>query len=159
MCKNTFILLILLFLPLQVNSQENHKIDVKIKYQSDPNDIIGDRLVYNVKEYFRKSQRFQLVDYNTDVVIIIMTGPPPFGERSIQTIYAVIWTMYWDCDFPIYINSFVAISGTDRIYEAAEGIVADTDKIITNAKKKFKIFEDKRRKEIIDFLNAPHDSL
>lgn len=95
-------------------------------------DVIGQRLVYQVKEGIRKSSlmRYQESTANAVVVVHIVTMP---GATGSSTVYSAAWTMGSEMWFYDHV---VGVCGTDRVATCAEGLVAKTDALRERLAKK-----------------------
>jgi hypothetical protein len=119
----------LLVLNLKLFSQ------VAIEVVDDSEDMVGQRLVFKVKEKFASSSIFRLT-YKDEprVQVIILTMDRFKGDRfqeNISTMYAVIWVFKFEVGLPIYLNSTMGFAGSQVLDESAESIVAKTEKLIS----------------------------
>jgi len=124
---------------------QSDKIAIKVFGSSATNDFTGKRLVYNVKEYFRTSQRFELVDEKSDALFIVVIKTISPFDVGLLSMYSIVWMLNFESDTPYYyyLNSNVGYCGRDHIYETAESLVAVTDKIVTQNKKTLSEWADK----------------
>lgn len=99
-------------------------------------DIVGKRLVYNIKEKIRESHLMRLTYFDEPRIKVTIASIAKFeDDPSVATIYKVVWLLAdtkWspeilDYTYPIYLNSTFGYCGSKRVSETAEGIVADTD--------------------------------
>jgi hypothetical protein len=129
MGKVKFFFVFLLVLNLKLFSQ------VAIEVVDDSEDMVGQRLVFKVKEKFASSSIFRLT-YKDEprVQVIILTMDRFKGDRfqeNISTMYAVIWVFKFEVGLPIYLNSTMGFAGSQVLDESAESIVAKTEKLIS----------------------------
>ncbi|WP_072264102.1 hypothetical protein [Candidatus Kryptobacter tengchongensis] len=111
---------------------------IQVEVVDNAEDMVGRRLVYHVKEKFRKSEMFNLpiAPKGLRFRILIYTMDRFKGDNwlsNISTMYSVIWLLYDDerMLFPIYLKSTLGFAGSDVVESAAEGIVANTDKVVS----------------------------
>jgi len=130
--------LILLILTLLVAFQTKALSQIPIEVLDYSEDMVGQMLVYRVKEKFRESNIFYLPlvpkGFRFRVQISTMDRFKGDDSRSnLSTMYSVIWLLYDDEKFifPIYLDHTLGYSGRDVVGSTAEEIVARTDKIIT----------------------------
>jgi hypothetical protein len=129
MGKVKFFFVFLLVLNLKLFSQ------VAIEVVDDSEDMVGQRLVFKVKEKFASSSIFRLT-YKDEprVQVIILTMDRFKGDRfqeNISTMYAVIWVFKFEVGLPIYLNGTMGFAGSQVLDESAESIVAKTEKLIS----------------------------
>ena len=100
-------------------------------------DITGRRLIYKIKEHFRASSRFQIVDDKGTFLIIINTLPKYDDTPDAATIYSVVWTLRTESSqfLPKFIDTTLGYCGKQFINETAENIIAETDKLTTQLNK------------------------
>jgi hypothetical protein len=116
--------------------QEN-QIAVEIQQQTD--DMVGERLVYFVRETFRKSTAFRVTDLPESRVQVIISTMPRFpDDPSSSTIYSVVWNLVipngssdWTT---LYLSSTLGYAGRDVVTSSAETIVARTDNLMTDVR-------------------------
>jgi hypothetical protein len=109
---------------------------VCVSGQSGDNDIVGERLIYNIKELVRKSRAMKLMpsEGETDclrlIVITMNSGGP---ARNNATIYSVTWVVSFS-GYPgnQYVTSEVGTCGSSRVLESAEAMVAHTEKLLSS---------------------------
>ena len=132
----TFIFLILFSAEL-IHAQQGTSY---IEIVSNAPDIVGQRLVYELKEQIRKSSAFTLVDpigSRWQIVITSIASDPNFPNAG--TTYAVVWNMVVE-DFCgptpsiLYGDSTVGYCGTQVIASAAQTILARTDNLIASVR-------------------------
>ncbi len=123
-------LIIALGIPALVTAQ-TQAVNVAVEASVEENDMVGNRLVYAVKEQLRKSQAFRLnseTDSATLILHIVTLDPDrpidsaPHGVRSIASVVWTVKAMYWTHE--------VIVTGGNRVQDRAEDIVADTDRIV-----------------------------
>jgi len=127
-----------LILPLLLLIHNKTFPQIQIEIVDNSEDMVGRRLVYHVKEKFRQSRAFQLVvaPEGPRFRLIIYTMDRFEGDRSfsnVSTMYSVVWLFYDDEKmlFPIYLDSTLGFAGSNVVESSAEGIVAQTDRIVT----------------------------
>lgn len=108
-------------------------VKTPVEVISTSNDLVGQRLVYKIKENIRASSGMELT-FNTDIPrfqIIIVTIDSNPNMQGNETVYSAVFL--WNgpkLAFPFYLNSDVGFSGSNRIDEAAQGITADASEQI-----------------------------
>ena len=100
---------------------------------SHTNDTVGRSLVYEVKEEFRSSSGFNLVDSDENMLkLIIYTMPKSESNPGLATIYSVTWVFIpKEAIFPLYLDGSMGYAGRSVVESSARGIVAATDELIS----------------------------
>jgi len=106
-----------------------------VEVVSDAEDDVGERLVYQVKEQFKRSASFYYTGQSQDHVRLVINTMDRYKGNiqmmGVSTVYAVIWlfalkdTVTYTA--PLYVDNTIGFCGSERVEEAAEGIVARTD--------------------------------
>lgn len=107
---------------------------------SEREDMVGERLVYNVKESIRKSRAMKLVPSEGGprcLRLIVSTmafeGPPGQAPaRNTITIYHVTWVMSSRDLGHRYVDETLGLCGGSRVLDTAETIVAKTEKLLSS---------------------------
>jgi hypothetical protein len=96
-------------------------------------DAVGQRLVFAVKESIRRSASMNLTTENIGRLSIIISAMARFPvQPHIATIYSVVWVFRTPQNqLGTYLDSTIGFAGTDVVQRSAEGIVARTDKLLT----------------------------
>ena len=147
MKKYYFIVLLLItisfitFSPINAeNSQGFSAFPVEV--QSNCNDSIGQRLVYEFKELVRKSNSMKLTTENESRIQVIIQSMDSDDKRpNIYSIYTVIWNIVPKNGVPHYFNSVMGYCGSLVISDVASRLIAQTDEKIDFTKKIIPIFE------------------
>jgi hypothetical protein len=106
-------------------------------------DMVGQSLVYEVKEEFRDSSRFKLVENNNAFRVLISTMPKEKGNKSISTIYSVKWIFVTEEKMlPYYIDSSMGYCGRDVVESSARSIVASTDQVLSDLQDYFQFTQE-----------------
>jgi len=100
--------------------------------------LVGERLVYFVRETIRRSTAFRLMDTSEPrIQIIIQTMPRFEDDPNTSTMYSVVWNLVvgdetsgWTT---VYLDNTIGYAGRDVVSSSAETIVARTDRLITDA--------------------------
>lgn len=103
-------------------------------------DMVGERLVYYVKEGIRESNAFRLTNSDESRVKLIISTMDRFQDTpNISSQYCVVWVFVGasnsDFPWPIYLNHTIGYCGSDVVKTSAEGIVASTDRLISEIQK------------------------
>jgi len=86
-----------------------------------------------MKEIFRSSQRFDLTDDDSAVMLIVFQTMPRYPKQpDSSTIYSIVWASRLIQSWPIYIDSTLGYCGAQKIDEVAEDLVADTDNVVSD---------------------------
>lgn len=148
---------IFIFISLSLVAQEYIAFVEVMGYSED---MVGKRLIYQIKEEFRRSSAFILTDMNTNrIILIIHTIDPMRGSLSeysntMTTISATWLVADSNITHPFYISSNIGISGSANIKEMAEGIVATTDNLMTQIRKVLnQIYYYKFTEEMKEIIN------
>ena len=141
MGKVKFVFVFLLVLNSEIFSQ------VAVEVVDNAEDMVGQRLVFKVKEEFANSSMFRLTYKDESRVQVIILTMDRFKGNSFQenlsTMYAVIWVIKDEkLVLPIYLNSTIGFAGSWVLDETAESIVANTEKLISTIVKLFQPNED-----------------
>jgi hypothetical protein len=92
-------------------------------------DPVGINLVHRVREGFRASIGFPLVEQRPDAVWIVRLITLRKSEAKDATVHAVVWTIHdRENDMELYVHSKVGICAANRIETCATSVVADTDR-------------------------------
>ncbi len=107
------------------------KVPIEVIDQSE--DAVGVKLVYKVKEEFRRSEHFRAAETDEQHVKLILSTMDRFGEASQKgyaTMYAAIWLLANPSDSvpDYYYTSTIGYAGDSRIDGVAGTLVAQTDK-------------------------------
>lgn len=138
--SSIFLVSVLLVSPVTAPAQTK-AVPVELVGQSA--DSVGQRLVYHVREGLRRSAAFRLTDMKEARWKIIITTMPRVKETpELATIYAVIWTLAIPAADgseipPYYVHSDIGYTGTDVLQQAADGIVASSDRLISEMRQTF----------------------
>ena len=87
-------------------------------------DRVGTNLAHRVREQFRASAGFQLVERESAAVWVVRLITHAGDDDQMHTVYAVIWTVN-----DLYMHSLVGICGANRVDSCATTIIAKTDKL------------------------------
>lgn len=130
MGKVKIILAFILFINLKVFSQ------FAVEVVDRAEDMVGQRLVFKVKEKFNASSMFRLTfSDEVRIQVIILTMDRFKGtarSEGTSTMYSVIWALKSpELILPTYLDSTLGFAGAWVLDDAAEGIVATTEKLIS----------------------------
>lgn len=119
---------LIFFLQINLSSQ------VKIYVDHSGADLIGRRLAFQIKEVINNSSSMTTTYLKSDATIIInLITMEDFNSEGYLSIYSVSWLTHNSegCVFNyVFLSSTIGYTGTERVNECAEGLVADTDKLI-----------------------------
>lgn len=111
-------------------AQNSEPYPVEVRHSGD--DMIGSRLVYQVKELIRSSRSMKLVSNNGARFIINIVSldhdPNSPGHRSVYSV-SILFS-FVEGGYPLYLTSLVGYAGSDRVRDAAESLVATADRAI-----------------------------
>lgn len=146
MANNLKRLLLILTSLVALQTEALSQIPVEVVDYSE--DMVGQMLVYRVKEKFRESNIFYLplVSKGFRFRVQISTMDRFKGDNfrsNVSTIYSVVWLLYDDEKFlfPIYLDHTLGYSGRDVVGVTAEEIVAKTDRIVTQVGELLKMLD------------------
>jgi hypothetical protein len=106
---------------------------ISVKLDVNADDSVGQRLVYRIKEGFRRSSRFNLVEqhrFGLQLSIVTLEGYK--DSPGSATVYSVVWA--WNNSeqpFPFFLTSSVGRCGSKRVQECAEDLIASTDNVVS----------------------------
>lgn len=126
-----FLFIITIFL-LNINVQAENKMPVEVIFNGD--DVIGNRLFYHVKENIRKSKSMKLSNNKEPKYQLCITSiDNSYGNLGNSSALSIVWLqciMIKNITMRKFINSSVVLCGSNKVYEMAESIIANTDEII-----------------------------
>jgi hypothetical protein len=103
---------------------------------SSSQDMVGERLVYNVKELIRKSRSMKLMpsEKETGCLRLIIMTMERLGTSQNIYVYSVTWvaSVGGSLEDDYYIDGTLGYCGSTRVTEAAEVIVARTEKLVSS---------------------------
>ena len=111
---------------------------VRVYLDDSGSDLVGQRLVYKIRESIRESVGLELavIEENSFIQLRILTIDP--ADDNYSTVYSVVWTIRAGEDSGnLYYTHNVGTCGSNRVDEVAEGIVADTDYLAEELKEIF----------------------
>lgn len=116
---------------------------MKIYVSHSGNDRVGQQLVYEIREELRRSTGLSLAreDEASNVDMRITTLDSNRTNPGASTTYAVVWLLP-SSPFPAYLTSVAGYCGSSRIKECAHGLVADTDRAISEARARARPYID-----------------
>jgi hypothetical protein len=124
----------LMLLPIMLFSQTPAKIYV----YAEAEDNVGSRLVYRIKEMIRASNNTEIasIKEESDFQINIITLDKEKDEyKGKQCVYSVVWTATASDSregLKYFLSSSVGVCGSNQIGTAAESLVAETDRLISD---------------------------
>lgn len=110
---------------------------IKIQVIDSSEGLIGQRLVYYVKEEIRKSSTFDLVDpAGSRWQMIVNAMPKDQDYPNNAAIYSIVWNLVMPnadgTDGPsMFFDSTLGYCGANVVEQSASDIIARTDKIIS----------------------------
>jgi hypothetical protein len=128
---------LILFNAITVHAQQG-ATDIEIV--SNAPDIVGQRLVYEIKEQFRKSTGFNLVDpIGSRWQLVIITLDQDTSKPNQGTVYSIVWNMVLEdlcgpSPTALYGESTVGYCGTYVVESSAQAIVARTDNLVSSVR-------------------------
>jgi hypothetical protein len=114
-----------------VAAQEAVRVSVEIAAQSDPDDSVGQRLVFQVREAVRRSAAFTLtIGDEPRIRLVIRTMNRLPEQPNISSIDSVVWVGRGKDTLPVYLDSTVGFAGSAVLQSSAETILARTDNLV-----------------------------
>jgi len=112
-----------------------NKIAVEVCHSG--SDIVGRRLVYQIKEKIRRSGLLRLTTANEPrfrLSIITIDNAVEKEYSGYSSSYSLAWILCVKKDFleKKFITHNLGICGGNRVNEVAEGIVAETDEMVSD---------------------------
>jgi len=100
---------------------------------------VGERLLYFVRESFRRSAAFRVTEAQEPRLQIIISTMPRLEESpNTSTMYSVIWNLVIgsqaDGWTTLYLDNTLGYAGSDVVNSSAETIVARTDNLLTQVR-------------------------
>lgn len=113
---------------------------IAVEVVDEATDSVGQRLVYYVREGFRRSAAFRLTEAKEARWKIIVSTMPRFDDSpSTATMYAIIWTIAAPSvdgsETSYYVGNTIGYAGTDVVTRSADGVVASTDRMTTEIRR------------------------
>ncbi len=131
--------IIIVFIIFCLNSYALCQVSVYL--DDSANDLVGQRLVYKIRESIRESIGLELAAIEEHSIIQLRILTLDANHDGYSTVYSVVWTLRLDEDSGnIFYTHQVGTCGTSRVNEVAEGIVADTDTVAQNLKELYALF-------------------
>jgi hypothetical protein len=120
-------------------ARQEPQVAVEIVDQS--SGIVGERLLYYVRETFRRSAAFRLTDVAEPRMQVIVSTMPRFEDQpNTSTMYSVVWTLVigdatsgWTF---LYLDNTIGYAGSDVVSSSAETIVARTDRLVASVRQR-----------------------
>lgn len=131
MQRKLFILTILIsyIISISLYAEPTHKIAVEIISRSE--DQVGTRFVFRIKEKIIGSNIFRQAKVSEPrLQLIISSIERDHDNPGESTVYSIIWTYAESDENPTMLNHTLGVCGADRVGNAAESILAETDKIV-----------------------------
>jgi len=120
------------------NVNASGEIPISIEVRGSTTNVLGDRLIYHVKEVIRKSAGYYLTSSNPidNRLVLTINVIDPYEDVPEQKGYLVIYSTAWAmgyrdnqfCECSLY--SSVGYCGTKRVDEAAEYIISQAEQFI-----------------------------
>ena len=120
------------------NAPQQGQVAVEVLDQSDG--MVGERLVYFVRESFRRSAAFRLTDTSEPRLQVIITTMPRFKDSpNTSAMYSVVWNLVIGSDASgwttLYMDNTLGYAGSDVAQGSAEDVVARTDKLLSQVRR------------------------
>lgn len=101
--------------------------------------MVGERLLYFVREGFRRSAAFRLTEAAEPRLQVIIATMPKFEDNpNTSTMYSVVWNVVLGNESsgwtPLYLDNTLGYAGSDVVTTSAETIVARTDNLLTQVR-------------------------
>ena len=102
--------------------------------------MVGERLVYFVRESFRRSTAFRLTDTSEPrMQVIVSTMPRLKDSPNTSAMYCVIWNLVVGSEASgwttFYMDNTLGYAGSDVVERSAENVVARTDKLLSQVRR------------------------
>lgn len=101
---------------------------------------VGQRLVYLLREEFRRSSAFRLTEAPETRIQLIVSAMPRFTDTpNTATIYAIVWNLVLSNDQggwnTFYYENTLGYAGSDVLQQSAQTIAARTDRLIADLRR------------------------
>ncbi|WP_419779702.1 hypothetical protein [Maridesulfovibrio sp.] len=115
-------------------AQDQAGIPVVVVHSGD--DVLGGTLALKLKEHFRKSVLFNLVDKNSKAVRVRIESRSEFKDRpEIGSVYSIVWTFAESEDVvPFYLKQELGITTSRNVESGSAGLLNKTDKVASEYK-------------------------
>jgi hypothetical protein len=125
-CKFLPLVLVVVLIPCLCAAQT---VKRPVQFFHTGTDSVGQRLEYSIKELIRQSQglRLDTSGEGTTMVVILQTKVRDDKDPSVASIFHVTHCMQIPGTGLLYRNGALGQSGTNRIKESAEDVVASID--------------------------------
>lgn len=132
-----FAIIIICFILMPQNVLAQRHVAIEVSHSGD--DSVGSRLAYLIKEGIRRSAGLRIASNDKSRLIIHLVTMDEFRESpGTATIYSYTITFYSFGGTEIYLTSGVGSSGTLRVNESAEGLIAKLDREADGLRKALK---------------------
>jgi hypothetical protein len=141
-------LMVMMAISAEVHASETSGLKVFIVGEPESNDMVGGRLIYALKEQVRASQTYRLTTdpSESSIKVFVSTMNPDKGLNN-RTIYSIVHLGYnLDAERWLYRNSFLGITGTLKVTESAESLMADIDTTAEILKKEVREYIENLKK-------------
>lgn len=136
--KLSFVTIAIAILAAAIVHGADKSATIKIQVVDNSSDPVGQRLVYQLKEKIRASHSLELIP-NGDtgsIRIIIFSLDKESENPSLKghaTVFSVIWLGVTASQpaAPIFLYSTIGYTGSQRVSETAENILAETDRLVS----------------------------
>lgn len=119
-----------------VAAQDVGRVTIEIAARSDPDDSVGQRLIFQVREAVRRSAAFTLTTSDEPRIRLIIHTMNRFPEQpNISTIYSVVWVGQGKGTLPVHLDSTIGFAGSAVLQSSAETILATTDKLVLDLRR------------------------
>ncbi len=128
-------LLVTSTLPCTAATSTIYKVEIKEKVSE--GDLMGAALVYALNEEIRKSAGFSLGSSGPRLVIYLATIDPDVrtAEANLHTVYSVAYVLCTADGQCLFMDHAIGLAGAARINDAARGILARLDELLSAARK------------------------
>lgn len=123
------------------------KVSVELINNTESN--LGDVFGYNIKEGIRNSTSMKLSTGLNENRIILRIGSIDIPPNNNMIAYSAVWLLAND-KRSLFINDCIGYTGSNVVEQAAQYVIAQTDKIMTEYKTFFKT-----KKNIFDGIKLP----
>ena len=138
--SRNFFLPFVIFFPILILSNrataQTNQIAIIVSATSD--DIVGQRLVYKVKEELRRSTGLRLAEANENsgLYLRLVTLDSDTNAPGVSTTYSAVWVLESpDFIWPYFLHATAGYCGTSRVDETAQSLVAITDEVLVNTQR------------------------
>ena len=130
--------------------QNSEKADISVQ-SIQVEGMVGESLVYEIRETIRESSGLNLVDSDQSYFRIIVSAMPKYENNpATATIYSIQWVLYSEEEeetgLPFLIDTTMGYCGSQAVENSARNIAARTDQLMSDIRQYVRALEQQNRR-------------